>query len=263
MDDFWLSFLAMTDPLVQNIGACHAKHLTDNISSTYDMLPGLMAYDNYEYGRWLPDYWVMLSLLSDEQMAFFSDHFTQLVTGQPYTCQPLGLRIETTMNLNSKLKQGWLQLLQNHKKLFLTTRNANNVARVKAARRRNLNCQNLHRKHVECQAARVEKDEQAETILHEQGFTKTRSLTVTIHRNKRRNFANEQIYVPSGASMNVALMERSGMLAVVDFAEGAGMLKLESGLDGRVTGDCGFKFLEANTLLLSIYSKQKTANYTH
>ena len=66
MGDFWLSFLEMTDPLVQNVDACHARHLTEYISSTYDMLPGLMAYDNHEYGRWLPDYWAMLSSLSEE-----------------------------------------------------------------------------------------------------------------------------------------------------------------------------------------------------
>ena len=161
MGDFWLSFLEMTDPLVQNVDACHARHLTEYISSTYDMLPGLMTYDNHEYGRWLPDYWAMLSSLSEEQMAFFSDHFTQSITEQPYTCQSLDLWIETTMNLNSKLKQGWLQLLQNEKQLFSTTRNTNNVARVKAGLRRNLNCQNLHRKHVECQPARMKKDEQA------------------------------------------------------------------------------------------------------
>ena len=161
MGDFWLSFLEMTDPLVQNKDACHARHLAEYISLAYDMLPGLMACDNHEYGRWLPDYWAMLSLLSEEQMAFFSDHFTQSITGQPYTCQPLDLRIETTMNLNSKLKQGWPQLLQNEKELFSTTRNANNAARVKATLRRNMNCQNLFRKHVECQPTRMKKDEQA------------------------------------------------------------------------------------------------------
>ena len=41
MGDFWLSFLEMTDPPVQNIDAFHAKHLI--ISSTYDTLSGLMA----------------------------------------------------------------------------------------------------------------------------------------------------------------------------------------------------------------------------
>ena len=79
---------------------------------------------------------------------------------------------------------------------------------------------------------------EAETILHERVFTKTRSLTATIHTNKRRNFASEQICVPSGASMNVALMERSGMVALVDLAEGASMINLESALEGRVTEEC-------------------------
>jgi len=65
------------------------------------------------------------------------------------------------MNLNSKLKQGWLQLLQNEKQLFSTTRNANNVARVKATVTQNLKCQRRYRKHIECQPARMKKDEQA------------------------------------------------------------------------------------------------------
>ena len=131
------------------------------LSSTYNMLPGLMVYDNHDYERWLPDYWAMLSSLTDEQMVFFNDHFTQSMTGLPYSCQPLDLWIETTMNLNSKLKQGWTQLLQNEKQLCSTTRKANNVARVKSIVKRGLHCQRHHRKHVECQPARMKKDEQA------------------------------------------------------------------------------------------------------
>ena len=73
MGDVWVPFLEMTDPLVQNIHACHVQNNPEYLSSTY----------------------------------------------------------KTTMNLNSKLKQGWLQQLQNEKQLFSTTRNANNVARVK------------------------------------------------------------------------------------------------------------------------------------
>ena len=125
--------------------------------STYDMLPGLMAYDNHDYGRWLPDYWAMLSSLSNEEMAFFNGHFSLSMTELPYSCQPFDLWIETTMNLNSKLKQGWLQLLQNEKQLFSTTRNANNVARIKAAVKQNLKCQRRNRRHVECQPARMKK----------------------------------------------------------------------------------------------------------
>ena len=60
MGDSWLSFLEMTPCTKYRCMPC--KHLTEYISSTYDMLPGLMAYDNHEYGRWLPDYWAMLSL---------------------------------------------------------------------------------------------------------------------------------------------------------------------------------------------------------
>lgn len=56
MGDFWLSFLEMTDPLVQNIDACHAQNGPEYLSSTFNMLPVLMAYDNHDYGRWLPDY---------------------------------------------------------------------------------------------------------------------------------------------------------------------------------------------------------------
>jgi hypothetical protein len=132
MGDFWVSFVKMSDSLVQSIDACHARNGSKYLSSSYDMLAGLMAYDNHDYARWLPDFWVMmLSSLSPEQMTFFNDHFAQSLTGLPYSCQPLDLWIETTMNLNSKLKQGWLQPLLNEKQLFTTTRNANNVARVK------------------------------------------------------------------------------------------------------------------------------------
>ena len=38
--------------------------------------------------------------------------------------------------------------------------------------------------------------------------------------------------------MNAALMEKSGMVALVDLAEGVGMIKPESALEGRVTEEC-------------------------
>ena len=289
MGDFWVSFLEMTDPLVECLDACHASNGTAYLVSTYNMLRGLMAHDNHDYGRWLPDYWAMLSSLSDERMAFFNIHFTQSMTGLPYSCQPLDLWIETTMNLNSKLKQGWIQLLQNEKQLFSTIRNANNVARVKSTVKQSLKCQRRHRKHVECQPARMKKDEQAvqdllacmtdfeaepfdisspilrslqsglvaslelvhdlktalpdgqaqvETFLQERVFAKIKPLTATIHRNKRRNFTGEMVCTPSGAHMKVAHMERSGLAALVDLAEGSGMIQLESALERRVTRDC-------------------------
>lgn len=161
MGDFWLSFIEMSDPLVQNLDACHARNEPEYISSTYNMLPGLMAYNNHDYGRWMPDYWAMLSFLSNEQREFFNNHFAQSMTGLPYSCQPLDLWIKITMNLNSKLKQGWLYLFAKREAAVLCNRNVNNVARAKAAVKRNVKYERLNRKHVECQPTRMKKDEQA------------------------------------------------------------------------------------------------------
>ena len=82
MGDFWHSFLEMSDPLVQSIHACHTQSYQEYKSSTYEMLPGLLSYDNQEYARWLPDFWAMLSNLPEEQANFLSQHFTQSMVGR-------------------------------------------------------------------------------------------------------------------------------------------------------------------------------------
>ena len=112
-------------------------------------------------GIWQPWLWVVVSrLLGYEEMTFISSHFVQSMTGLHHTCQPLDLWIETTMNLNSKLKQGWMQILHNEQ-LFAATKNANNMARMKVVGQQNLKCQHLHMKHVECQPERLKKGGQA------------------------------------------------------------------------------------------------------
>ena len=129
------------------------------------MLPGLMAYNNHRYDRWLTDYWAMLCSLPAEQLAFLSSPFAQSMTRLPYSCQPLDLFIETTMNLHSKLKQGWLPILQNEKQLFATTQNGNNISQIKSLVHNNVNSHRKlhHRFHAECQPARMNKDEQ---VIH-------------------------------------------------------------------------------------------------
>ena len=161
MSNFWLSFLEMTDILLQNVHACHVGNFEEYLTSTYEMLPSLLAYNNHDYGGWLPDYWAMLCSLPAERFCFFSDHFSQSMTGLPYSRQPMDLWIETTMNLGSKLKQGWLQLLQNEKQLFCQIRNVNNISHIKNNIKKNLKCKNRYQKHVDCQPARMKKDEQA------------------------------------------------------------------------------------------------------
>ena len=161
MGGYWLSYMEMSDVLLQNVHACHVGNFEEYVSSTYDMLPCLLAYNNHDYGRWLPDYWAMISSLPTEQKEYLTKHFAQSMTGLPYSCQPMDLWIEVTMNLNSKLKQGWLQLLQNEKQLFCTIRNANNVAKVKTFMKNDLKCERRDQRHVECQPARMRKDEQS------------------------------------------------------------------------------------------------------
>ena len=79
---------------------------------------------------------------------------------------------------------------------------------------------------------------QAGTLIQERVFTKIKPLTAIIHRIKKLNFASERICAASGALMKVAQMERSGLAALVDLAEGSGLIQLESALEGRVTEEC-------------------------
>ena len=161
LGDFWLTFLEMSDVLMQNIHACHSRNAKEYLSSTHGMLKYLMAYNNYEYGRWLPDYWASINSLPPDQYKFFEENFSQLMAGLPYSLQAMDLWIESTMNLGSKLKHGWLNLLDNEKQLLSTTRNVNNVARIRVTIRRNLKRKDRRQKHVECQSAHMKKDQMA------------------------------------------------------------------------------------------------------
>ena len=165
MGDFWLSFLVMTDPLSQNIHACHTQSYKEFKSSTYEMLNGMASYNQTDYTRYLSDFWAMIENLNEDQTAFFESHFVQSLSGLPYSAMPLDMWIEVTMNLCSKLKAGWLCLLQNEKQLFITARNANNVSRVKSVVKKKLKTKVRDRKHAECQPARMKKDEQAVTDI--------------------------------------------------------------------------------------------------
>ena len=63
------------------------------------------------------------------------------------------------MNLGSKLKQGWLYLLNKKKQLFSNTRNVNNISRIRFTIKRNLKTKDRQRKHVDCQSSCMKKDE--------------------------------------------------------------------------------------------------------
>ena len=53
----------MTDALMQSVHAIPDVNLEEYINSQRSMLPWMVAYDNKNYARWLPDFWAMLQSL--------------------------------------------------------------------------------------------------------------------------------------------------------------------------------------------------------
>ena len=64
-------------------------------------------------------------------------------------------------NFSSKLKQGWLNLLNNENQIFSTTRNVNNISLIRSTIKRILKKKDRQRENVECQSSRMKKDERA------------------------------------------------------------------------------------------------------
>ena len=124
----WVSFMEMVEILTQNIHAIRSGNWEEFKASLNLMLPWMAIYDNDKYSRHLPDFIAVLDNLSDEQEAFMQDGlFAQSMTGNPYSCVALDIWIESTMNKGSKLKSGWLAILNNEKQLLSNAQNVNNI----------------------------------------------------------------------------------------------------------------------------------------
>ncbi|KAK1896051.1 U3 small nucleolar RNA-associated protein 10 [Dissostichus eleginoides] len=160
MANYWRDFLSMTDALMQNVHAVHICNWDEYVSSLRAMLPWMVAYDNNRYGKWLPDFWAMLTALPADQVAFLRTDFTQSITGNPYSNMAWDMWIECTMNKGSKMKSGWLSILQNEKQLLVHSRNVNNVAQIRAAHNAFANRKKTKRKHTECGPKRMREDDQ-------------------------------------------------------------------------------------------------------
>ena len=160
MEEYWRDFLSMTDALMQNVHAVHICDWDDYVSSLRAMLPWMVVYDNNKYGRWLSDFWAMLTTLPSDQLSFLRTDFSQSMTGNPYSNMAWDMWIECTMNKGSKMKSGWLSILQNEKQLFVHSKNVNNVSRIRAAHNTLANRNTSKRKHVECGPKRMREDEQ-------------------------------------------------------------------------------------------------------
>lgn len=249
--EYWISFMEMVEILTQNVHALRTSNWHEYKTSLKLMLPWMQIYDNDKYGRHLPDFIAVLETLSAEQAAFMEDGmFAQSMTGNPYSCVALDIWIESTMNKGSKLKSGWLAILNNEKQLLSNTRNVNNINRVRRAVHHHAN-RKSHRKgdHADCAPSKVRKDELAvqdissclrefecdpfdhtnQTLRSLQaGIPASESLTVDLTsakedgRSKVKEFMDERVYskskslndrVPRSKRKNFSSQELEGGVA--------------------------------------------------
>ena len=95
------------------------------------MIPWMIIYDQTNYGRWLPVFWLEMATLQDDHTELIPEIFSQSLTGNPYSSQPPDIWIECTMNKGSKMKAGWKRLLKNEIGLNVHVKNANNISTVR------------------------------------------------------------------------------------------------------------------------------------
>ena len=118
----------------------------------------------------------MLYLLPNEQLAFFKNHFAQSMTELPYSCQPMELWIKST----TKKDEQAIQDLQ----ACMTEFDADQIDKSKPTMRSLQSGLVASPELVKnFKVALTDGRTQAENLLQERVFTKTKHLTATIHRN--------------------------------------------------------------------------------
>ena len=162
MAKYWASFLEMTEILMMNLHALRTQNWDEFRTSLRLMLPWLQIYDNSNYGRWMVEYWLEIdNLPEDKAIHFRNGLFSQSISGNPYSCVPLDLWIEMTMNKGSKMKAGWLKILKNERMLLTDSRNVNKVNQVRASLHSQAKSTPSKRVHSENTSQRMKADEQA------------------------------------------------------------------------------------------------------
>ena len=162
MAAFWLSFMDMVEILFMNIHALRTQDWAEFKDSLRLMLPWLHVYDRDKYGKWLLHFWLDMCSLPEEHGNFMRDGlFSQSMTGNPYSCLPLDMWIEMTMNKGSKMKAGWSSILKNEAMLLIHTRNANFINRVRDSLHTISDLAKSSKCHSENTKTRLRQDEQA------------------------------------------------------------------------------------------------------
>ena len=130
------------------------------LSSLRLIVPSMIVYDNTNYSRWLPVFWMEMSSLSQEHCQLIKEIFSQSLTGNAYSSLPPDLWIECTMNKGSKLKAGWKRLLKNEIGLHIHVRNTKNISTVKIFLENHITTIKSKNKHKDNVKSRRQIDEQ-------------------------------------------------------------------------------------------------------
>ena len=105
MASFWLRFMEMVQTLIMNIHALRKQYWDAFKESLRMMITWLRIYDNDKYSKWLVEFWLEMSSQPEEKEQYMREGlFAQSNTGKPYSCLPLDIWIEMTMNKGSKMK---------------------------------------------------------------------------------------------------------------------------------------------------------------
>ena len=160
MARFWLSFMDMVEILLMNIHALRTQDWDSFKASLRMMFPWLRIYDNDKYSKWLVEFWLEISSLPEEKETYLKEGlFSQSMTGKPYSCLPLDLWIEMTMNKGSKMKAGWKHILKNEKMLLAHTKTTNACNKVRNSLHVLANLKDSSKDHRENCKKRLQRDE--------------------------------------------------------------------------------------------------------
>ena len=160
MANYIISILGMIEILFMNVHSLRTKNWKRFLSSIRLMMPWVMVYDQTNYSRWLPVFWLEMSSLPEEHEELISEIFSQSLTGNSYSSQPPDLWIECTMDKGSKMKAGWKRLLKNEIGLHVHVKNANNINTVRHFLQNQLDYIRAKSTHKENVKSRLRIDEQ-------------------------------------------------------------------------------------------------------
>ncbi|KAI4813533.1 hypothetical protein KUCAC02_002772, partial [Chaenocephalus aceratus] len=217
------------------------------VSSLRAMLPWMVAYDNNRYGKWLPDFWAMLTALPADQVAFLRTDFTQSITGNPYSNMAWDMWIECTMNkenVNNVAQIGQLTMpLQTEKRQRGSTRNAG---------------PKRMREDEQCVQDLVECMHEFDTFPFDTASTTLRTLQSAMPASdelvadfnsahaagekKLTHFLEERALSKEKPSdelkAKAAEMERSALKAMINLVEGSQLVNLPELLEHRIVEEC-------------------------